>query len=114
RNAVQLFDATSQRHLMRVVDPFESHEFVCCCPAGGSARSSAVGGGTGGALQDEPNVLLVGSVHGSYCAECFRSGLPSLCHHKPRSSTAALSMLDLRCPRGGLTQRFGLTHRSLY
>lgn len=46
--------------------------------------------------------------------QCYQYGLPSLCHHKARSATAALSTLDVRCGRRGLTQRFGLHHRSLY
>lgn len=55
--------------------------------------------------------------------------MPSLCFHKPRSATAALLTLDLRCyrpahpvtnftgsppPGAGLAQRFSLHHRSLY
>lgn len=40
--------------------------------------------------------------------------MPSLCGHKPRSATAALYTLDVRCSGGGLTQRFGLAHCSLY
>ncbi|KXZ56449.1 hypothetical protein GPECTOR_1g401 [Gonium pectorale] len=113
RNAVQLYDVGTQRHLASVVDPFESYEFVCCCGAAGSGRSGGGGTGSAGAVVD-PHVLLVGSVHGGFCAQCFQSGLPSLCHHKQLAATAALSTLDVRCPRGGLTQRFALPHRSLY
>ncbi|GLC72438.1 hypothetical protein PLESTF_001247700 [Pleodorina starrii] len=100
RSAVQLFDVATQRHLATVRDPFESHHFVCCRPA--VAAATAV----------DPHVLLVGSVHSAICGRCAGAPLPSLCNHKSRTATAALSTLDVRC--GGLTQRFGLQHRSLY
>ncbi|GLC35995.1 hypothetical protein PLESTM_000390800 [Pleodorina starrii] len=100
RSAVQLFDVATQRHLATVRDPFESHHFVCCRPA--AAATTAV----------DPHVLLVGSVHSAICGRCAGAPLPSLCNHKSRTATAALSTLDVRC--GGLTQRFGLQHRSLY
>ncbi|GIL72515.1 hypothetical protein Vretifemale_2871 [Volvox reticuliferus] len=44
-------------------------------------------------------------------AQCARCNLPTLCSHKPRSATAALYTLDVRC---GLTQRFGVQHCSMY
>ncbi|KAG2446164.1 hypothetical protein HXX76_000759 [Chlamydomonas incerta] len=127
RNTIQLFDVGTMTHLATVVDPFESHEFVCCCPVAGAARagsgapafSAAAAGASYSASAPasasvDPHVLVVGSVHGSYCTACYQHGLPSLCHHKARSATAALSTLDVRCGRRGLTQRFGLHHRSLY
>eukprot|EP00198_Chlamydomonas_reinhardtii_P013372 XP_001702709.1 predicted protein [Chlamydomonas reinhardtii] len=115
RNTIQLFDVGTMTHLASVVDPFESHEFVCCCPIAGAARAGS-GGGLSVSVSAgiDPHVLVVGSVHGSFCTACYQYGLPSLCHHKARSATAALSTLDVRCGRRGLTQRFGLHHRSLY
>ncbi|KAG2440515.1 hypothetical protein HYH02_010393 [Chlamydomonas schloesseri] len=122
RNAIQLFDVGTMAHLATVVDPFESHEFMCCCPIASAARAGGGGGAGGGGCSVssivDPHVLMVGSVHGSFCSACYQYGLPSLCHHKARSATAALSTLDVRCGGGGgrcgLTQRFGLHHRSLY
>ncbi|GLI68763.1 hypothetical protein VaNZ11_013254, partial [Volvox africanus] len=110
RNAVQIYDVATQRHLSTVHDPFESHQLVCCCPVHGTcADGVSIGGSTTAAA--DPHVLLVGSVHGAICWHCARCNLPSLCSHKPRSATAALYTLDVRC---GLTQRFGVQHCSLY
>ncbi len=66
--------------------------------------------------------------HPRLSSQCYEQGMPSLCFHKPRSATAALLTLDLRCyrpeqpttssssppPGAGLAQRFSLHHRSLY
>lgn len=55
---------------------FESHEFVCCCPIAGAARAGS-GGGLSVSVSAgiDPHVLVVGSVHGSFCT-AVRASLP--------------------------------------
>lgn len=62
-------------------DVLEQYEFTCMC-AFGDVTS--------------PHELLVGSVNGAFCRECYDSGAPSLCWHKPRAQVAALSVVDMR------------------
>ncbi|EFJ44770.1 hypothetical protein VOLCADRAFT_106229 [Volvox carteri f. nagariensis] len=78
----------------------------------------ASGGGGGGgllaALQRSDSVLDWGASQNAvqlYDVASQRHLLTVCEPHKPRSATAALYTLDVRC---GLTQRFGLPHRSMY
>lgn len=45
-----------------------------------------------------------------FCGRCFRSGVPSLCHHKSMAHSATLCVFDVRAAPAAVA-RFGTHHR---
>ncbi|BDA47315.1 hypothetical protein COCOBI_10-1610 [Coccomyxa sp. Obi] len=99
RNALQAVDVETKTVVATAHEFSEQYELICMAPLGGHG--------------DWGNELVAGAVHGSFCTKCYHSGLPSLCHHKPGTATAALCVFDLRSGTD-MVQRFGTHHRSLY